>query len=99
MGELKTRGALNRLQPRIPKSAAIQSIENPGRGLAKDYGVGVTILDANGVAWQRDIDNLTDEALKLPLGETYWWKAGCDDDSLTSKDIPLPAKLLKVSDE
>lgn len=99
MSELKTVGALNRLQPRIPKSVAVATIENPDKGRVTDYGVGAVVLDRNGVAWQRDIDNLTTEALELPGGQTFWWKVGSSADHYTAKDIPLPAKLMAVSDE
>ncbi|QBI98782.1 hypothetical protein SEA_BOBBY_152 [Mycobacterium phage Bobby] len=88
---LKTRGAINRIQPRATKG---QVEGTPFHAEANLYEVGAVILDANGVAWQRDIENLTTEYLNLDRGKTYWWKAGSDDDSLTSMDIPLPAVLL-----
>ncbi|AIY32514.1 hypothetical protein PBI_LUCKY2013_153 [Mycobacterium phage Lucky2013] len=88
---LKTRGAINRIQPRATKE---QVEGTPLYAEANLYEVGAVILDANGVAWQRDIENLTTEYLNLDRGKTYWWKVGSDDDSLTSMDIPLPAVLL-----
>ena len=92
MSKLRTVGAINRLQPRISRREAVRGVKDPS--LVVDYGVGAVIIDAAGQVWQRDIDNLTTEALELPRGQTYWWKVGSDDDSLTSQDIKLPATLL-----
>lgn len=92
MTTLRTVGAINRLQPRITKKDAIGCVES--RVNPVDYGVGAVVVDANGKAWQRDINNLADEALLLDRGLTWWWKVGSGEDSLTSKDIPLPATLM-----
>lgn len=91
--KLKTVGAVNRLQPRVTRAYAYGRAENPDAH-PHPYEVGVVILDANGVAWQRDIDNLVSEYFEVERGQTWWWKVGSSDDGLTSRDIPLPATLL-----
>lgn len=90
-----TVGQLNRLQPRVTKKFASGRVENPSRPELHPwpYEVGVIVRDANGVAWQRDIDNLIEECLELDRGETWWWKIGDSADHYTSKDIPLPAQV------
>ena len=90
---VRTLGELNRLQPRVTREWATARIENPGNPPRDPYEVGVVVVDANGQAWQRDIDNLVDEHWQLGRGEQYWWKVGSGDDSLTSKSIPLPARV------
>lgn len=95
---VKMVGQLNRLQPRVTKSYAARCIENPGNPPNRPYRVGVVVVDRNGVAWQRDIDNLVSEYWEAKRGETWWWKVGSSEDHYTSRDIPLPATLLTAAE-
>lgn len=90
-----TIGQLNRLQPRVTKAFAVGRTENPGSPelWPWPYDVGVIIRDRNGVAWQRDIDNLVSEYWEAEGGATWWWKVGSSEDHYTSHDIPLPAEV------